>query len=112
MKNLMRGVVGAMEPCPHCTVATALEYFYSGSQGVIECKACGTLGPCDEMAADPHCLAKPAFVAWNRRAHVPGGCPFCGSLDNLHIEGENGERTHCGDCDAMWPTSPNGKLHW
>lgn len=54
-------------PCPFCG-STNLRYEFAGSQGYIECNECGTQGPCDERAADPHCDTDAAYEAWNRRA--------------------------------------------
>lgn len=58
-------------PCPFCG-STNLRYEFAGSQGYIQCDECGTEGPCDERAADPHCDIEAAEGAWNRRlAPVP-----------------------------------------
>lgn len=53
-------------PCPFCG-STNLRYEFAGSQGYIQCDECGTQGPCDERAADPHCDIEAAEGAWNRR---------------------------------------------
>ena len=48
--------------------STNLRYEFAGSQGYICCDNCGTQGPCDEQAADPHCNIEAAEAAWNHRA--------------------------------------------
>ena len=53
-------------PCPFCG-STNLRHEFAGSQGFIECNECGTVGPCDERAADPICDIEAAADAWNRR---------------------------------------------
>lgn len=57
-------------PCPFCG-SSNLRYELASSQGYICCDECGTMGPCDEQAADPHCDIEAAEVAWNRRPAQP-----------------------------------------
>ena len=54
-------------PCPFCG-SSDMRYEFCASQGYITCNECGTQGPCDERAADPHCDIEAAETAWNRRA--------------------------------------------
>lgn len=61
-------------PCPFCG-STNLRYDFAGSQGYIECNECGTEGPCDEQAADPHCDIEAAYDTWNRRATLAKPAP-------------------------------------
>lgn len=96
-----------LERCPSCGNKTGLKYEFSGSCGFVECQGCGTTGPLDDEAADPLCDVGAALAAWNRRKPAEGGCPWCGCTGNLYRQGESGEWTFCGDCDARWPTEPN-----
>lgn len=61
-------------PCPFCG-STNLRHEFAGSQGFIECNECGTVGPCDERAADPICDYDAAYAAWNRRAAAQADGP-------------------------------------
>jgi len=93
--------------CPACGATSGLHYTFSCSCGFVECSECGATGPLADEAADPVGDVGAALLAWNLRAPIEGGCPWCGCVTNLHREGQDGERIHCGDCDACWPLAPN-----
>jgi ssDNA-binding Zn-finger/Zn-ribbon topoisomerase 1 len=88
--------------CPACGETTDLRYEFSGSCGFVQCGECDATGPLDDRAADPICDVDAALKAWNLRNPIEGGCSWCGCVTNLHREGQDGERIHCGECDACW----------